>query len=144
MARVMSLALGPYTHEIETLWYRAPEVLLGQKEYALGVDMWAIGCIFAELIEKKPLFIGDSEIDQIFKIFQFHGTPTDKEWPGVTALPDFKKTFPKFKAPNPEAHLPNFSEIELNLLLKLICLDPSQRISPNEALAHPYFDDYDQ
>jgi serine/threonine protein kinase len=55
-------------------------VLLGQKQYSLGVDIWAVGCIFAELIEKKPLFTGDSEIDQIFKIFQFHGTPTPKEW----------------------------------------------------------------
>ena len=76
LARAFSLPIKTLTHEIETLWYRAPEVLLGQKQYSLGVDIWAIGCIFAELTEKKPLFCGDSEIDQIFKIFQFHGTPT--------------------------------------------------------------------
>jgi len=76
--------------------------LLGQKEYALGVDMWAIGCIFAEFVEKKPLFQGDSEIDQIFKIFQFHGTPTNQTWPGVTNLQDFKNTFPRFRAAQPE------------------------------------------
>jgi cyclin-dependent kinase 2 len=58
-------------------------VLLGQKQYSLGVDIWAVGCIFSELIEKKPLFCGDSEIDQIFKIFQFHGTPTPAQWMNI-------------------------------------------------------------
>lgn len=76
LARAFGIPIKTLTHEIETLWYRAPEVLLGQKQYSLGVDIWAVGCIFAELIEKKPMFNGDSEIDQIFKIFQFHGTPT--------------------------------------------------------------------
>ena len=54
LARAFSVPIRTLTHEIETLWYRAPEVLLGQKEYALGVDMWAIGCIFSEFVEKKP------------------------------------------------------------------------------------------
>jgi serine/threonine protein kinase len=58
--------------------------LLGQKQYSLGVDIWAVGCIFAELIEKKPLFCGDSEIDQIFKIFQYHGTPTTSQWGNIS------------------------------------------------------------
>lgn len=143
LARAFCVPIKTLTHEIETLWYRAPEVLLGQKEYALGVDMWAIGCIFAELIEKKPLFIGDSEIDQIFKIFQFHGTPSDVHWPGVTQLPDFKKSFPKFRAANPEKQLPNFSPVALDLLMKLISLDPSKRITAKEALEHPYFENFE-
>ena len=108
LARAFSVPIRTLTHEIETLWYRAPEVLLGQKEYALGVDMWAIGCIFSEFVEKKPLFQGDSEIDQIFKIFQFHGTPNTNTWPGIKDLPDFKPTFPKFRPVNPESSLPNF------------------------------------
>jgi cyclin-dependent kinase 2 len=86
LARAFSIPIKTLTHEIETLWYRAPEVLLGQKEYSLGVDIWAIGCIFAELVEKKPLFCGDSEIDQIFKIFQFHGTPTIKDWQNIRTI----------------------------------------------------------
>jgi len=77
--------------------YRAPEVLLGQKQYSLGVDTWSVGCIFHELVEKKTLFVGDCEIDQIFKIFQVHGTPSNDLWPGVAQLPDFKPTFPQFK-----------------------------------------------
>ena len=68
------------TEYVITRWYRAPEVILNASEYSKAVDIWSVGCIFAELIEKKPLFTGDSEIDQIFKIFQFHGTPTPKEW----------------------------------------------------------------
>lgn len=69
LARAFSIPIRTLTHEIETLWYRAPEILLGQRQYSLGVDTWAIGCILYEMYEKWPLFIGDSEIDQIFKIF---------------------------------------------------------------------------
>jgi cyclin-dependent kinase 2 len=143
LARAFSVPIRTLTHEIETLWYRAPEVLLGQKEYALGVDMWAIGCIFSEFVETKPLFQGDSEIDQIFKIFQFHGTPTNQTWPGVTNLPDFKTTFPKFRAVSPEVQLSNFDPVALDLLLKLIAIDPARRINAKEALSHPYFDGFD-
>lgn len=139
LARAFSVPIRTLTHEIETLWYRAPEVLLGQKEYSLGVDMWAIGCIFAELNERKPLFIGDSEIDQIFKIFQFHGTPTDKQWPGVSQIPDYKPNFPKFRPVDPYNYFKSMKPDAIDLLLKLVALDPAKRISAIEALKHPYF-----
>jgi len=57
-------------HQVVTLWYRAPEILLGGRQYSTGVDMWSVGCIFAEMCTRKPLFPGDSEIDEIFKIFK--------------------------------------------------------------------------
>lgn len=139
LARAFSVPIRTLTHEIETLWYRAPEVLLGQKEYSLGVDTWAIGCIFCEFFERRPLFVGDSEIDQIFKIFQFHGTPNEKSWPGVTGIPDFKPSFPKFKGVNPMGVIKKMPEDAMDLLLRLIALDPSQRISAVEALQHRYF-----
>lgn len=69
LARVFSVPLKALTHEIETLWYRAPEILLGLEEYCLGVDTWPVGCIIGEMLQKRPLFRGDSEVDQIFKIF---------------------------------------------------------------------------
>ena len=75
LARAFGVPLRAYTHEIVTLWYRAPEVLLGGKQYSTGVDIWSIGCIFAEMCNRKPIFSGDSEIDQIFKIFRTLGTP---------------------------------------------------------------------
>ena len=56
--------------QVVTLWYRAPEILLGGRQYSTGVDMWSVGCIFAEMCTRKPLFPGDSEIDEIFKIFR--------------------------------------------------------------------------
>ena len=141
LARTFGLPLKSYTHEVVTLWYRAPEVLLGQKQYSLPVDTWSVGCIFAEMVEKRPLFMGDSEIDQIFKIFQFHGTPTNLEWPGVTDLPDFKNTFPKFKKQNPETYFKNFDKLGLDLFNQMICLDPAKRIPMKFAMNHPYFDD---
>ena len=57
--------------QVVTLWYRAPEVLLGGQRYACPIDIWSVGCIFAEMVTKKPLFHGDSEIDQLFRIFRF-------------------------------------------------------------------------
>lgn len=70
---------------------------MGINEYCLGVDTWPIGCIMAEMYLRRPLFRGDSEIDQIFKILQFLGTPKESECPELVNMPNFKKTFPKFK-----------------------------------------------
>lgn len=80
-----------------TVWYRSPEILLGQDLYALPVDLWSVGCIFAEMGCGQPLFAGDSEIDTIFKIFQKLGTPTESDWSTMYELPNMKTTFPKWK-----------------------------------------------
>ena len=89
------------------MWYRPPEVLLGSRQYSTAVDMWSVGCIFAEMSNRTPLFpgmpfkyltkIGDSEIDEIFRIFRTLGTPNETHWPGVTSLPDYKMTFPQWR-----------------------------------------------
>lgn len=73
-----------------TLLYRAPEILLGAPEYSTPIDIWALGCIFFELIMKQPLILGDSESDQIFKMFRILGTPTEQEWPGVESFRIFE------------------------------------------------------
>jgi serine/threonine protein kinase len=70
LARAIGIPLRAYTHEVVTLWYRAPEVLLGAPKYSMGLDMWSIGCIFAEMSKNTPLFPGDSEIDQLFSVFK--------------------------------------------------------------------------
>ncbi|MBN3326172.1 CD11B kinase, partial [Atractosteus spatula] len=91
LAREYGSPLKPYTPVVVTLWYRAPELLLGAKEYSTTIDMWSVGCIFGELLTQKPLFPGKSEIDQINKVFKDLGTPSEKIWPGYNELPAVKK-----------------------------------------------------
>jgi serine/threonine protein kinase len=71
LARAFVPPIRPFTHEVVTLWYRAPEILLGCKTYALPVDIWSVGTILAEMVTKRPLLPGDSEVDELFKIFRF-------------------------------------------------------------------------
>jgi serine/threonine protein kinase len=98
LAREYSQLHVPYTQEVVTLWYRAPEILLGTLKYSSAVDIWSVGCIFYELFTGRVLFAGDSEIDTLFRMFRVLGTPTDKEWPTISKLPHMKNTFPKWKA----------------------------------------------
>ena len=84
LTRAFSLPLRTYTHEVVTLWYRAPEILLGAKDYACPIDMWSCGCVLGEMATGKPMFPGDSEIDELFKIFQVLGTPSEETWENVS------------------------------------------------------------
>ncbi|KAL2914297.1 Cyclin-dependent kinase catalytic subunit [Polyrhizophydium stewartii] len=143
LARAFGIPLRTYTHEVVTLWYRSPEILLGSKHYSTAVDMWSVGCIFAEMVLKHPLFPGDSEIDEIFRIFRILGTPTETIWPGFVTLPDYKSTFPVWSA-QPMASVVPTLEIEgQDLLQAFLAYDPAARISAKRALNHPYFRDVD-
>ncbi|RAQ48276.1 cell division control protein 2 [Aspergillus flavus] len=139
LARAFGVPLRTYTHEVVTLWYRSPEILLGGRQYSTGVDMWSCGAIFAEMCTRKPLFPGDSEIDEIFKIFRLLGTPDEAAWPGVTSFPDYKPTFPKWKREETRALVPGLEENGLDLLDALLEYDPARRISAKQACMHPYF-----
>ncbi|KAK6040359.1 kinase domain protein, partial [Cooperia oncophora] len=97
LSRSINIPVRIYTHEVVTLWYRAPEILLGAHRYAAAIDVWAIGCILAEIVTKTSLFKSDSEIDQLFQTFRLLGTPTEKQWHGVMKMPEFKARFPKWK-----------------------------------------------
>ncbi|CAI7619246.1 hypothetical protein N7455_009767 [Penicillium solitum] len=138
LARAFGVPLRTYTHEVVTLWYRSPEILLGGRQYSTGVDMWSVGAIFAEMCTRKPLFPGDSEIDEIFKIFRILGTPGEDIWPGVTSFPDYKATFPKWKRPDVEI-VPGLEEAGCQLLESLLEFDPAHRLSAKQACLHPYF-----
>lgn len=81
LARAAGVPVKNYTNEVVTLWYRAPDVLLGSKTYSTQIDIWSIGCIFAELSNMKPLFAGKNEKDQLKKIFKLMGTPDEESWP---------------------------------------------------------------
>lgn len=106
--------------------------------------MWSTGCIFAEMAQRRPLFMGDSEIDQIFKIFKVLGTPNESNWPEALKLPDFKPTFPKWKGIPLQEHTQNLDEVGMDLLQGMVALDPNKRISARMALLHPYFDSFDK
>lgn len=145
LARAFGIPLRPYTHEVVTLWYRAPEILLGSHNYSTPVDIWAIGCIFAEMVQKNPLFPGDSEIDELFRIFRTLGTPSEEMWPGVSKMPDYiPANFPLW-APQPLSKVvPAMDPLALDLLERMLRYEPAKRISAKEALDHPYFQDIDK
>merc|ERR1740138_285342 len=142
LARAFSLPIPQLTHEVVTVWYRPLEILLGSKLYSVPVDLWGVGCILAEMATGAPLFAGDSEIDTAFKIFMKLGTPTEVLWPGVSELPDFKPTFPKW-APKGWANIRNtqaqVGNTGTDLLEQLTRYSPGARISARRALLHPFF-----
>nr|XP_009382287.1 PREDICTED: cell division control protein 2 homolog [Musa acuminata subsp. malaccensis] len=141
LARAFGIPVRTFTHEVVTLWYRAPEILLGSRNYSTPVDVWSVGCIFAEMANQRPLFPGDSEIDELFKIFRILGTPNEEIWPGVTSLPDFKSAFPKWLPKDLTTVVPNLEAAGIDLLSKMLHLDPSKRITARQALDHDYFKD---
>ena len=142
LARAFGIPVRAYTHEVVTLWYRAPEILLGVRHYSTPVDVWSIGCIFAEMINHGPLFAGDSEIDELFKIFQVLGTPTEETWPNVSELPDYQEGFPKWSAKPWKSLCPALDEDGADLLRQMLQYVPERRITAKAAMQHPYFDDY--
>lgn len=128
-------ACPPPTDGYCTLWYRPPEILLGAKKWTPACDIWAVGCVLAEMLFQEPLAPGDSQIGTIFGIFRALGTPSEQTWPGVTQLPHFKETFPQYPPRKDSALGP----LVHDLLYRLIVCDPCQRISASKALRHPYF-----
>jgi|Transcript_5470 cyclin-dependent kinase len=143
LGRAFSVPVKSYTHEIVTLWYRAPEVLLGGSHYSTPVDIWSVGCIFAELARKQPLFPGDSELQQLLHIFKLLGTPGEDVWPGVTRLRDWHE-FPQWKPQDLHKVIPQLDDHGIDLLQKMLVYDPAKRIHATEALEHPYFDSLDK
>ncbi|KAF0982569.1 hypothetical protein FDP41_011499 [Naegleria fowleri] len=129
-----------YSHQVATRWYRAPELLYGSRSYNYKVDIWAAGCVMAELYNLSPLFTGENDIDQLYKVLTLLGVPSETNWPGVSKLPDFGKiTFSKVKVRDLRELVPNASEIAIDLMSHLLQFDISKRYSAQEALRHPYF-----
>merc|ERR1719237_132039 len=144
LAREYGSPLKNYTAIVVTLWYRAPELLLGAKQYSTHIDVWSIGCILGELLMMEPLFPGKSEVDELNKIFKLLGTPSEKIWPGYKELPGVRSMkfidFPvsKLREKFPERML---SDHGLDLMKGLLTYDPRQRTTCSKALEHPWFDE---
>lgn len=138
LARHHGIPIRAFTHEVVTLWYRSPEILLGAAEYDSSVDVWSLGCVFAELAIGKPLFPGNNEIDQIFKIFRVLGTPSSAS--DLGQLKHFNAQFPKFPRTDLAA-ITRLPPLGVDLLARMLDYSPSRRISAANALRHPYFAD---
>ncbi|KAK7251560.1 hypothetical protein RIF29_34859 [Crotalaria pallida] len=132
---------GCLTSCVGTRWFRAPELLYGSTDYGLEIDLWSLGCIFAELLTLQPLFPGTADIDQLSRIINVLGNLDDKAWPGCSKLPDYGIiSFSNVENPiGLEASLSNCSPDEVSLVKKLICYDPSRRATAMELLRDKYF-----
>lgn len=141
LARTQGL-LGHMTEYVATRWYRAPEIILSWRHYSQAVDVWSAGCIFAEMILKRPLFPGRDFIDQIVCITDILGKPTDAEIAKI-AVPQaraFLEQMP-FKPRIPWAQLlKGASPLGLDLLDRMLCFDADKRWTAAQLLAHPYFE----
>jgi serine/threonine protein kinase len=146
------LALNPSVDEVEELrpltptvtaqWFRAPEVLLGDPYYDMAVDVWGLGCCFAELYRGRVLFAGTSEIDQVQRIFAVLGTPNEVTWPGFSVLPYASQfTFRPIIAKEwKEFLLPkNVPNEAYRLMIEMLKMDKNQRITATDALKASYF-----
>ncbi|CAG7899656.1 unnamed protein product [Brassica rapa] len=138
LARIFGSPDRKFTHQVFARWYRAPELLFGAKQYGAAVDVWAAGCIFAELLLRRPFLQGNSDIDQLSKIFAAFGTPKADQWPDMKNLPDYVE-YQFVPAPSLRSLFPTVSEDALDLLSKLFTYDPKARISVKQALEHRYF-----
>ena len=138
LARAFGIPVRSYTHEVVTLWYRAPDVLLGSQRYSTPVDVWSIGCIFAEMVNGSPIFTGTSEETQLDIIFRHLGTPRNE--PSYVELPDWRKVTSNYPAPTSLQKLvPKLENTGVDLLTKMLLFDPAERITAAEARCHPFF-----
>lgn len=156
LARRYGDPVRPYTNKVITLWYRPPELLLGQKEYSgCAADMWSVGCIFGEMILRRPLFKGKVELHQLTLIYALVGVPTEETWEGYDSLPlrhkfdlklnlpTWREKFPEIKPgrENEEEQPHALSDTGLDLMKSLLECCPDHRCSAPVALTHPYFDE---
>ncbi len=126
-----------------TLWYRPPDVLLGSTEYSTPIDIWAVGCIYYEMACGRPLFAGTKVDEELYLIFKYLGTPTEKTLPGVTSNPDFQALkLPFYYGESLNYLAPRLDQNGIDLLDKFLRYNPQSRISAHNAMFHKVFSSY--
>ena len=131
-----------YTNRVITIWYRPPELLLGETRYGPAVDVWSAACVYVEMFTKKAVFPGEGgELSQLDKLYNSLGTPTRAEWPDVVEMPWFELMRPteRKKRVFEEQYGSVLSPAALDLVSKIFHYDPAKRPTAEEVLAHPYF-----
>lgn len=144
LARAFGIPVNTFSNEVVTLWYRAPDVLLGSRTYSTSIDIWSAGCILAEMFTGRPLFPGISNDDQLHRIFKLMGTPIEHTWPNISALPNYRPNFHVYVPHDLRVVVPQIDSVALDLLLSLLQMVPENRISARQALQHPWFAEYNQ
>lgn len=143
LARIKSFPTKTYSHEVVTLWYRPPDVLLGSTEYFTPIDIWAVGCIFYEMTCGRAFFAGSKVEEELYLIFKSLGTPTEQTLPGVTSNTDFQDLKLPFYAGEPLSRsVPRLDAIGIDLLQNFMRYNPLSRISAHDAMMHPFFSCY--
>jgi len=129
-----------------TLWYRAPEALLGSSTYSIPVDVWALGTTICEIASKRPLLPGTSNVDQLMKIFQCRGTPHESNWKGVSSLPNYLPVCPEWPCLCLSKFVPEsvLGKCGLAMLEGMLSMDPTRRLLLADALMHPYLHSRDE
>lgn len=142
LSRAFGIPVRSYTHEVVTLWYRAPDLLMGARRYSTSVDIWSVGCIFAEMVNGTPLFTGTSQESQLDTMFQQLGTPTERVFPGMMELPEAREDWVVYPTPDSlQALVPALDPVGVDLLQQMLKFDPSRRICADDALKHPWLKD---
>ncbi|KAH8757776.1 serine/threonine-protein kinase [Hyaloscypha finlandica] len=142
LARSFSDPYRIMTSNVITRWYRPPELLFGAKHYSGAVDIWSVGLVFAELVIRTPYIAGDTEVGQVNLICQAVGTPTEENWPGVSKLPEYTVPDPPVPVRDRNYYLGTFGtagQEGVDLLMKMLILDPRKRITAREALEHKWW-----
>ena len=141
LARAFGIPVNTFSNEVVTLWYRAPDVLLGSRTYNTSIDIWSAGCIMAEMYTGRPLFPGTTNEDQLQKIFRLMGTPSERSWPGISQFPEYKPSFHVYYTQELRMILPQIDAVGLDLLGRMLQLRPEMRASAQDCLQHAWFRD---
>jgi CTD kinase subunit alpha len=131
-----------YTNRVITIWYRSPELLLGETQYGPAVDIWSAACVLVEIFTRHAIFPGDGgEISQLDKIYAVLGTPNKVDWPGLVDMAWFELLRPTVRRPNvfAEKYKDRVSPHAFELLEAMFQYDPVKRPSASDVLEHPYF-----